>query len=150
MAFFTVRSTEKASAFLYLMREVLGVDGATPAPEASAAPVGGKKRKQSSASGGGSGRVKELTVVFAATRHHCEYLVELLTGAGVVSRAPPPQPSASRARPPLSLAAVARATLLQPCCTIYGTMDQEARTANLERFRNRRIPVRLRPAAAVR
>ena len=50
---------------------------------------------------------KELTIIFAATRHHCEHI----------------------------LAVVAAALPDRPAATIYGAMDQEARTAHLRNFR---------------
>ncbi|KAJ3160810.1 ATP-dependent RNA helicase ddx54 [Geranomyces michiganensis] len=54
---------------------------------------------------------EELTVVFVATKHHVEYIQELLTSAGV------------------------------PCTYIYGALDQTARKIHLARFRAGKVKV---------
>jgi len=51
----------------------------------------------------------KLTIIFAATKHHVEYLQEVLTEVGL------------------------------PCSAIFGAMDFEARKLNLERFRQGRV-----------
>lgn len=51
----------------------------------------------------------KLTIIFAATKHHVEYLQEVLTEVGL------------------------------PCSAIFGAMDFDARKLNLERFRQGRV-----------
>jgi ATP-dependent RNA helicase DDX54/DBP10 len=62
----------------------------------------------------------QQTVVFAATRHHCEYLHELLRLRDITS------------------------------CVIYGTMDQTARKINIAKFRNGKTRVLLVTDVAAR
>lgn len=105
MAFFSVKQVEKDASLLVLLRDVIGV------------PLGGDKRKESEEStdkkGKGKAKAKfsdyvtapHQTLVFAATKHHVEYLTNLLTTAGY---------------------AVSH---------IYGTLDQAARTQQMEHFR---------------
>uniref|UniRef100_A0A7S2B9U3 RNA helicase n=1 Tax=Octactis speculum TaxID=3111310 RepID=A0A7S2B9U3_9STRA len=65
---------------------------------------------------------RELTVIFSATRHHCEMLRSLLAFS----------------LPKLKTA------------LIYGTMDQEARKTNLDKFRKRQVTVLLVTDVAAR
>lgn len=74
IAFFTVRSTEKVAALLYILRKIIPKD--------------------------------QLTIIFTATKHHSEFLHGVLEAVGISS------------------------TL------VYGSMDQDARTENLRKFRN--------------
>lgn len=74
ISFFTVRSTEKVAALLYLLRRIIPKD--------------------------------QLTIIFTATKHHSEFLYGVLEAVGISS------------------------TL------VYGSMDQDARTDNLRKFRN--------------
>lgn len=84
VAFLTCRSSEKDAAMLYVMQQIQQ-----------------DLEKNSSLRTG-------LTIVFAATRHHVEYIHCLLKASGISS------------------------TL------IYGTLDQEARKTNLSAFRTRK------------
>jgi ATP-dependent RNA helicase DDX54/DBP10 len=103
MAFFSVKQAEKDACLLVLLRDVIGV------------PLGGAKEntddtKESSKSKN-KRKFKEQftaphqTLVFAATKHHVEYLTTLLTTAGY---------SVSQ---------------------IYGTLDQTARSMQMDQFR---------------
>ncbi|EKM54404.1 uncharacterized protein PHACADRAFT_258225 [Phanerochaete carnosa HHB-10118-sp] len=105
IAFFSVKQAEKEASLLILLRDVIGV------------PLGSNKKKESEEStdkkGKGKARAKHSdyvtaphqTLVFAATKHHVEYLTNLLTSAGY---------------------AVSH---------IYGSLDQAARTQQMEHFR---------------
>lgn len=105
MAFFSVKPTEKDASLLLLLRDVIGV------------PLGPNKPKAdddaADQKGKGKGKTKYLeqitaphqTLVFAATKHHVEYLTNLLSTAGY---------------------AVSH---------IYGSLDQAARTQQMDHFR---------------
>jgi ATP-dependent RNA helicase DDX54/DBP10 len=106
IAFITCRSTDKDAALIHILHHIRddskkhnvlreAVEGREPRS---------KTRDFSTRTG--------LTIIFAATRHHVEYISTLLTAAGVTD-----------------------ATM------IYGTLDQEARKANLALFRNGTKPV---------
>lgn len=62
----------------------------------------------------------ELTLIFVATRHHAEYLKEILEKAGV------------------------------PCTHVYSSLDQAARKINVSKFRARQVPVMLVTDVAAR
>jgi ATP-dependent RNA helicase DDX54/DBP10 len=87
MAFITCRSMEKDAALLHVLRQIRQ-----------------DLEKHKAARTG-------LTLIFAATRHHCEYITTLLTASGT------------------------KATM------IYGTLDQEARKQHLSAFRSGQTPV---------
>ena len=105
MAFFSVKQAEKDACLLLLLRDVIGV------------PFGSPKSKDDESStdkkGKGKGKLRHSevvtaphqTLVFAATKHHVEYLTNLLTTAGY---------------------AVSH---------IYGSLDQTARTQQMDQFR---------------
>jgi ATP-dependent RNA helicase DDX54/DBP10 len=82
IAFITCRSLDKDAALLHVLHHI-EVD---------------KVENEGSRTG--------LTLIFAATRHHVEYITNLLTASGV------------------------------PATLIYGTLDQEARKSNLAAFRS--------------
>jgi len=101
-----VKQTEKDASLLVLLKDVIGV------------PLGAKKRmpRRRKATGldkkrKGKAKAREQltaphqTLVFAATKHHVEYLTNLLTTAGF---------------------AVSH---------IYGALDQTARSQQMEQFR---------------
>lgn len=102
MAFFSVKQVEKDACLLSLLRDVIKVPlGATP-----------NKEEEEDAKGKGKGKAKRQdltaphqTLVFAATKHHVEYLTNLLTTAGY---------------------AVSH---------IYGSLDQTARSYQMDQFR---------------
>ncbi|KAI0374114.1 DEAD-domain-containing protein [Pilatotrama ljubarskyi] len=112
MAFFSVKQAEKDACLLVLLRDVIGVPFGSPKPETDETLAGDKKGK-------GKGKVKysehalapHQTLVFAATKHHVEYLTNLLTTAGY---------SVSH---------------------IYGSLDQTARTQQMDQFRRGRTNI---------
>ncbi|KAF7973700.1 hypothetical protein HWV62_14374 [Athelia sp. TMB] len=104
MAFFSVKQAEKDACLLALLRDVIGVPFGTAEQQADPDDAPQKKRKDKGA------RPAQLTaphqtLVFAATKHHVEYLTTLLTTAGY---------------------AVSH---------IYGALDQMARTFQMDQFR---------------
>jgi len=72
---------------------------------------GGKGSGSSKDGQSGSSKPAPLTVVFVATRHHCEFLHSLCSAVGLSAT------------------------------VVYGTMDQEARKLHLDRFRKRQVPI---------
>ncbi|KAA1473930.1 DEAD-domain-containing protein [Dentipellis sp. KUC8613] len=111
MAFFSVKQTEKDAALLLLLRDVIGVPLGSKEPYDDEDEDGAVKKKK------GKGKARDMTtaphqtLVFAATKHHVEYLTNLLTTAGY---------------------AVSH---------IYGSLDQAARTQQMDRFRRGRTNV---------
>ncbi|EEB93062.1 hypothetical protein MPER_08336, partial [Moniliophthora perniciosa FA553] len=99
MAFFSVKQAEKDACLLSLLRDVIKM----PLVNAQA------KTTDTEKIGKGKGRevvtMPHQTLIFAATKHHVEYLTNLLTTAGY---------------------AVSH---------IYGSLDQAARTFQMEQFR---------------
>ncbi|KAH9929503.1 ATP-dependent RNA helicase DBP10 [Epithele typhae] len=110
MAFFSVKKAEKEACLLLLLRDVIGVPlGTTARGEDESTDKQGK----------GKGKAKHAdqpaaphqTLVFAATKHHVEYLTNLLSAVGY---------------------AVSH---------IYGALDQVARTQQMDAFRRGRTSV---------
>ena len=106
-AFLTVKSSEKEGALLHLLQEVLKVPTGSQLSSRNDLQKAGKKRKRNES----EGSANELsnphsTIVFAATKHHVEYLAHLLRLAGY---------------------AVAY---------VYGSLDQTARKDQVESFRS--------------
>ncbi|MCO5613865.1 hypothetical protein L7F22_068143 [Adiantum nelumboides] len=117
MSFLSIKPTEKEAALLLLLRDVIGV------PTGEQRPKNGygdsyhtdkyhdKKRKRSqygnsSALSGADDLLPYQTIIFAATKHHVEYLLLLLTTAGY------------------------------SCSHIYSSLDQAARGIEMKRFRD--------------
>lgn len=119
-AFFSVTSSEKEGALLHLLKDVIKVpmgetgiktywnaDERDDDEEGGDREQRGKKRKR----GPNLDRVKEAsssfaTIVFAATKHHVEYLARLINKAGY------------------------------PVSYVYGALDQVARRQQVARFRS--------------
>ncbi|KIM75501.1 hypothetical protein PILCRDRAFT_673146 [Piloderma croceum F 1598] len=104
MAFFSVKQAEKDACLLALLRDVIGVPLGTAESQEDPDDAPQKQRKDKGK------RPEQLTaphqtLVFAATKHHVEYLSNLLTTAGY---------------------AVSH---------IYGSLDQSARTFQMDQFR---------------
>lgn len=91
LGFFTCRSLDKDAALLFLLRQLLKV--------------------RSDANSSGADGKDKLTLIFAATRHHVEFLTSLIRSCGI------------------------------DATCIYGSMDLEARKSNLASFRNGTNPV---------
>ncbi|KAL2070569.1 hypothetical protein VTL71DRAFT_13595 [Oculimacula yallundae] len=109
-AFFSVKSAEKEGALLHILNDLIKMP--TGLPEAAikaAAEANSKKRKRES--GGPNPRQKPTehsTIIFAATKHHVDYIASLLRLSGF---------------------AVSHA---------YGSLDQTARNQQVEDFRTGR------------
>ena len=108
-AFFTVKRAEKEGAFLYILQDVIKMPiGPTEAYTKSKEPksAGSKKRKRG-AEGLAANDMPSphSTVVFAATKHHVEYLANLLKALGYATS------------------------------YVYGSLDQTARKIQTEHFR---------------
>ncbi|RDX55028.1 ATP-dependent RNA helicase DBP10 [Lentinus brumalis] len=110
MAFFSVKQAEKDACLLVLLRDIIGVPFGGPTAESDGTTdkkgKGKAKTKHSE-----HAAAPHQTLVFAATKHHVEYLTNLLTTAGY---------------------AVSH---------IYGSLDQMARTLQMEAFRRGRTNI---------
>ena len=111
MAFFSVKQAEKDACLLVLLRDVIGVPfgGSPTEPEEHADKKGKGKAKAKHHSEHAA--APHQTLIFAATKHHVEYLTNLLGAAGY---------------------AVSH---------IYGSLDQAARTQQMDAFRRGRTSV---------
>ncbi|TBU33897.1 ATP-dependent RNA helicase DBP10 [Dichomitus squalens] len=110
MAFFSVKQAEKDACLLVLLREVIGVPFGNPATESEEA--NDKKGKgRAKAKHSEHAAAPHQTLIFAATKHHVEYLTNLLAAAGYASS------------------------------HIYGSLDQVARTQQMDAFRRGRTNI---------
>lgn len=107
MAFFSVKQAEKDAALLVLLRDVIGVPLGQPKSNEYDDGEGKDKKGKGKARArpGDVTTAPHQTLVFAATKHHVEYLTNMLSSAGY---------------------AVSH---------IYGTLDQLARTQQMDQFR---------------
>ena len=109
-AFFTVKSSEKEGALLHLLQEVIKLPTGSQLISSVSAVDGDKpsKKRKRQESGGGSKTVSNphSTIVFAATKHHVEYIAYLLRLAGY------------------------------SVSYVYGSLDQTARKAQVQSFRD--------------
>lgn len=107
MAFFSVKQAEKDACLLILLRDVIGV------PLGSNKPNGGEEEESTDKKGKRRAKPKHSevttaphqTLIFAATKHHVEYLSNLLSSSGY------------------------------SVSYIYGTLDQTARSIQMDQFR---------------
>ncbi|KAL4918374.1 P-loop containing nucleoside triphosphate hydrolase protein [Aspergillus aurantiobrunneus] len=112
-AFFTIKSAEKEGALLYVLHEVIKMPtGPTEASQRlkERGPEDSKNRKRKRADMARSVNTKESptqhsTIVFAATKHHVDYLYSLLHEAGFA------------------------------VSYVYGSLDQTARKIQVQNFR---------------
>ena len=108
-AFFSVKSSEKEGALLHLLQDVINVPtgsqlGSTTSADGSKT---NKKRKRSDDDSGAKPASNPYsTIIFAATKHHVEYLANLLRNAGYA------------------------------VSYVYGALDQIARKEQVQSFRN--------------
>lgn len=103
-AFFTIKTSEKEGALLHLLQDVIKIPlgSSQDTPETT-----DKKRKRtSSSSASHEAASTHSTIIFAATKHHVEYLSTLLPLCGY------------------------------PVSYVYGTLDQTARRNQVARFRS--------------
>jgi ATP-dependent RNA helicase DDX54/DBP10 len=109
-AFFTVKSAEKEGALLYILQEVIKIPtGATPAAmarDAEKASDNPKKRKRPMTNANKEAPTAHSTIIFAATKHHVEYISALLRSSGYA------------------------------VSYVYGSLDQTARKINVQSFRD--------------
>ncbi|KAH9935492.1 P-loop containing nucleoside triphosphate hydrolase protein [Fomitopsis serialis] len=105
VAFFSVKQAEKDACLLVLLREVIGVPLGSTTSHAEDTDQPADKKGKAKAKHHEQVTAPHQTLVFAATKHHVEYLTTLLTTAGF---------------------AVSH---------IYGTLDQAARSQQMEQFR---------------
>ncbi|KAF3357264.1 hypothetical protein VdG1_05922 [Verticillium dahliae VDG1] len=107
-AFFGVKGAEKEASLLHILHDIIKMPLGSP----DGMPLDGKpnkKRKRGKDGSGGKGKPTEhSTIIFAATKHHVEYLANLLRVAGFA------------------------------VSYVYGALDQEARRIHTENFRNGR------------
>ncbi|KAJ7084419.1 P-loop containing nucleoside triphosphate hydrolase protein [Mycena belliarum] len=103
MAFFSVKQAEKDACLLSLLRDVIKVPfGQAPPPEAE---DGGDQPRRTKMKRLEQRTAPHQTLVFVATKHHVEYILNLLTAANY---------------------AVSH---------IYGSLDQTARSYQMDQFR---------------
>jgi ATP-dependent RNA helicase DDX54/DBP10 len=109
-AFFTVKSADKEGALLHILQDVIGIPiGETEAAkerEKERASNNPKKRKRSSTNANTEAPTAYSTIIFAATKHHVEYLSALLRSSGYA------------------------------VSYVYGSLDQTARKINVQAFRD--------------
>lgn len=99
--FFSVKGAEKEGALLHILHDVIEMPMGSPQRDADKS----KKRKRGAEFGGTGKPTEHSTIVFASTKHHVEYLANLLQEAGF---------------------AVSH---------VYGSLDQTARRIQVEDFR---------------
>mgnify|MGYP005989160427 CR=1 FL=1 len=105
-AFFTIKGADKEGALLHVLHDIIKVPVGPPeGAEQNDTENGSKKRKRGPENTRGK-PTKHSTIVFAATKHHVDYLANILSWAGF---------------------AVSHA---------YGSLDQTARRIQVENFRN--------------
>ncbi|KAI0076110.1 DEAD-domain-containing protein [Panus rudis PR-1116 ss-1] len=105
MAFFSVKQAEKDACLLILLRDVIGVPLGSPTANQDETSTDKKGKGKAKLKYSEQVTAPHQTLVFAATKHHVEYLTNLLTTAGY---------------------AVSH---------IYGSLDQMARTQQMDQFR---------------
>ncbi|POS84511.1 ATP-dependent RNA helicase dbp10 [Erysiphe pulchra] len=103
-AFFSVKSAEKEAALLYILNDLIKVPTGTGHADSTSS-ENNKKRKRGIENKSKKMPTEHSTIVFAATKHHVEYLAEILRLSGF---------------------AVSHA---------YGSLDQVARNIQVENFR---------------
>ncbi|KAG5807697.1 hypothetical protein H9Q74_003253 [Fusarium xylarioides] len=102
-AFFSVKGAEKEGSLLHILHDVIRMPVGAPV-SAEDSETGSKKRKRGA--DGSSGKPTEhSTIIFTATKHHVEYLANLLIYAGFA------------------------------VSYVYGSLDQTARRIQVEDFR---------------
>lgn len=103
-AFFSVKGEEKEGSLLHILHDVIKVPVGPPEGSQKEGEKPSKKRKRGS--GPASGKPTERsTIIFTATKHHVEYLVNVLQHAGFATS------------------------------HVYGSLDQTARRIQVEDFR---------------
>ncbi|KAG6161836.1 ATP-dependent RNA helicase dbp10 [Claviceps purpurea] len=109
-AFFSVKGAEKEGSLLHILHDVIQVPLGAPEERTQEGDNASKKRKRGAESGAGRPTEKS-TIVFTATKHHVEYIANVLQSAGF---------------------AVSH---------VYGSLDQTARRNQVEDFRRGRTNI---------
>ncbi|RKL49390.1 ATP-dependent RNA helicase DBP10 [Fusarium proliferatum] len=102
-AFFSVKGAEKEGSLLHILHDVIKMPVGAPV-NAEDSETGSKKRKRGADSSSGK-PTEHSTIIFTATKHHVEYLANLLIYAGFA------------------------------VSYVYGSLDQTARRIQVEDFR---------------
>nr|WNZ75280.1 ATP-dependent RNA helicase dbp10 [Trichoderma harzianum] len=103
-AFFSVKGAEKEGSLLHILHDVISVPLGPPAGVEDETEKNSKKRKRQPDNGAGK-PTQHSTIIFTATKHHVEYLYNLLKSAGFATS------------------------------HVYGSLDQTARRIQVEEFR---------------
>jgi ATP-dependent RNA helicase DDX54/DBP10 len=103
-AFFSVKGAEKEGSLLHILHDVIKMPVGAPEGANGDSEKGSKKRKRG-ADGPGGKPTEHSTIIFTATKHHVEYLANLLMYAGF------------------------------SVSYVYGSLDQTARRIQVEDFR---------------
>ncbi|KAF4457003.1 ATP-dependent RNA helicase DBP10 [Fusarium austroafricanum] len=103
-AFFSVKGAEKEGSLLHILHDVIKMPVGSPEIVKEDSEKGSKKRKRG-ADGPGGKPTEHSTIIFTATKHHVEYLANLLIYAGFA------------------------------VSYVYGSLDQTARRIQVEDFR---------------
>jgi ATP-dependent RNA helicase DDX54/DBP10 len=104
-AFFSVKGGEKEGSLLHILHDVIKMPVGKPAAALEDGDKYSKKRKRGPENSGPGKPTEHSTIVFAATKHHVEYLANLLEQAGFA------------------------------VSYVYGSLDQMARRIQVEDFR---------------
>ncbi|KAI9171054.1 ATP-dependent RNA helicase DBP10 [Paramyrothecium foliicola] len=104
-AFFSVKGGEKEGALLHILHDVIKMPVGKPVGAIEDNEKSSKKRKRGPESSGPGKPTEHSTIVFTATKHHVEYLANLLEQAGFA------------------------------VSYVYGSLDQMARRMQVEDFR---------------
>ncbi|KAF2085136.1 DEAD-domain-containing protein [Saccharata proteae CBS 121410] len=105
-AFFTIKSADKEGALLHILQDIIKMPtGETEAAKKAKQAIGKKRKRGPDAPSAKDAPTEHSTIVFAATKHHVEYLTALLRSSGY---------------------AVSH---------VYGSLDQTARKMQVEEFR---------------
>ncbi|KAK8216440.1 putative ATP-dependent RNA helicase DBP10 [Phyllosticta capitalensis] len=110
-AFFTVKSAEKEGALIHILQDVIKIplgetEAAKKAKEKKNETKNKKRKRESDAPSASDSPTEHSTIIFAATKHHVEYLTQLLRASGY---------------------AVSH---------VYGSLDQTARKIQVSEFRS--------------
>ncbi|KAL1644679.1 ATP-dependent RNA helicase dbp10 [Diplodia intermedia] len=109
-AFFTVKSADKEGALLHILQDIIKMptgetDAAVKAKEKKSDPKNKKRKRDSDTTNAKDSPTEHSTIIFAATKHHVEYLAGLLRSAGYA------------------------------VTYVYGSLDQTARKMQVHAFR---------------
>jgi ATP-dependent RNA helicase DDX54/DBP10 len=109
-AFFSVSTAEKEGSLIHLLKDVIkipmGETGNIKDDDAEQHPKGKKRKRSATVESQNEAPSSYSTIVFAATKHHVEYLARLIESSGY------------------------------PVSYVYGTLDQVARRNQVARFRS--------------